>query len=155
MNKFFFNRFVPQNADGIIIVYLSRIGRFVYFTKSFAFELDSIFRSFLLEIVYMSGSRMVWPAFLALGVASIAARTGLRAAQRHGLKLPKFDSIQLRDTSGFESKMSNGEARKILNLSISNASPEKVSRNVELEILVTMPVESLELPSVYLDSRSS
>ncbi|CAK0869217.1 unnamed protein product [Prorocentrum cordatum] len=72
----------------------------------------------------MSGP--MWPLILGgLGLGALAARQGMRAAQRSGLKapevsMPKFGGFSFARGSanqGFESPMTRAEAKQILNCS--------------------------------------
>ena len=63
-------------------------------------------------------------AFLCAGVggAALLARTGYRAAVRHGVEIPKFSMpvmnlSALKGLEGFEQPMTRKEAQRILNLS--------------------------------------
>eukprot|EP00929_Paragymnodinium_shiwhaense_P010205 TRINITY_DN11473_c0_g1_i2.p2 TRINITY_DN11473_c0_g1~~TRINITY_DN11473_c0_g1_i2.p2 ORF type:complete len:120 (-),score=43.58 TRINITY_DN11473_c0_g1_i2:341-700(-) len=72
-------------------------------------------------------------AGLGLGIGALGARTALRTAQRAGVKVEmpqmpnlsgfSLDKLRVDSLKGFESPMSRGEAKKILN--ISSMSPGK------------------------------
>ncbi|EER16083.1 conserved hypothetical protein [Perkinsus marinus ATCC 50983] len=74
----------------------------------------------------------------ALGVGALAVRQGLKWAATSNIMLPKLPWAALRSLrglEGFESKMSRGEACKVLNLSLARASKENV-RKAHRELLL-------------------
>ncbi|CAK0869216.1 unnamed protein product [Prorocentrum cordatum] len=91
----------------------------------------------------MSGP--MWPLILGgLGLGALAARQGMRAAQRSGLKapevsMPKFGGFSFARGSanqGFESPMTRAEAKQILNCSGMNPTKDDAIREAHRNLLV-------------------
>uniref|UniRef100_A0A7S1EVK9 J domain-containing protein n=1 Tax=Noctiluca scintillans TaxID=2966 RepID=A0A7S1EVK9_NOCSC len=82
---------------------------------------------------------------LALGAGAFAARAGLRALHRSGVKvqmpampamnMPSFGGIRNKGLTGFESPMTRNEAREILNINAMNPSKDAI-REAHRRLLV-------------------
>ena len=86
----------------------------------------------------------MWPLiFGGIGLGALAARQGLRAAQRSGVKMPEmgmpkfggFSFARGASLQGFESPMTRAEARQILNCAGMNPSKDAI-REAHRKLLV-------------------
>jgi len=75
----------------------------------------------------------------AVGVGALAARTTLRAAQRSGIQMPKFDMTRFQSMQGFDREMHRREACKILNLPISTIDRETIKDTHRRLLLANHP----------------
>mmetsp|Transcript_122248 Transcript_122248/g.317731 ORF Transcript_122248/g.317731 Transcript_122248/m.317731 type:complete len:116 (+) Transcript_122248:149-496(+) len=86
----------------------------------------------------------MWPLILGgIGVGALAARSGLRAFQRSGAKMPgvppvfkdAFGGLRKESLAGFESPMTRAEAKQILNLREMNPAKDSI-REAHRKLLV-------------------
>mmetsp|Transcript_33434 Transcript_33434/g.95139 ORF Transcript_33434/g.95139 Transcript_33434/m.95139 type:complete len:116 (+) Transcript_33434:63-410(+) len=86
----------------------------------------------------------MWPLILGgIGLGALAARAGMRAAQRSGVKmempsmpgLGAFEGLRKETLQGFETPMTRAEAKQILNLRESNPAKDSI-REAHRKLLV-------------------
>eukprot|EP00397_Hematodinium_sp_SG-2012_P060289 GEMP01078325.1.p1 GENE.GEMP01078325.1~~GEMP01078325.1.p1 ORF type:complete len:112 (+),score=14.84 GEMP01078325.1:166-501(+) len=74
-----------------------------------------------------------------VGLGALATRTSLRACQRHGIAVPKFDMSRFRSMEGFDREMSRREACKILNLNMTTMNKSKIKDTHRRLLLANHP----------------